>query len=130
LPGPVLEVLKRHKRMSGGAFPITKDDLRVQMSTRPYWVAPPATHGNRRRFGKSRTLQVCWVIDVDKHDEGLNPVTDEEFHKSLYRDGDEEKGIFLPTEEWIDPRKGDLFALIDMLVKAKERAKSEDKDSP
>jgi hypothetical protein len=41
-------------------------------------------------------------------------VSDEEFHRSLYREGDTQ-GDFLPSEEWVDPRKGDLFALVDGL---------------
>ena len=122
LPGPVIEKLKAHKRRSGGDLPLDRSDLRTQMQVRPYWVPPPpGNKGHQKKFGRgSRVPQVCWCIDVDKHELGFQAVTDDEFKDSLYRD--KEKGTFLTGEEWADPRQGDLFKLIELLVKAKAKS--------
>ncbi len=47
-------------------------------------------------------------------DMGFRAVTDEEWEQSLYVEGDS-SGQFLSSDEWIDPRKGDMYALIDAL---------------
>ena len=41
--------------------------------------------------------------------------SDEEFERSLFKDDDPKSSEWLPKEEWTDPRRGDLFALIDSL---------------
>ena len=66
---------------------------------------------------------------MDKHELGYQPVTDEEFQASLYRDGNVDGGIFLPREEWSDPRKGDLFALVELLERARSREAKENGDT-
>jgi len=52
-------------------------------------------------------------------DLGFCPVTDDEFEQSKYAGGDIENGKYLGSDEWVDPRKGDLFYLIDLLPKNK-----------
>lgn len=124
LPGPVIEMLRRQKRLSGRDLPLDKGDLRAQMQVRPYWVTPPAGRSNiHKKFGRaSRTNQACWSIDVDKHELGYQAVTDEEFQESLYQPGKQAEGIFLPGEDWVDPRKGDLFSLIEKVLRAKSKS--------
>lgn len=115
VPDPVIDMLRRYKRLQGRDLPLDKADLRSQMRTRPYWVMPKDdTH--RERFGDSRSKQSCWCIDLDRHDLGYRGVSDEEFERSLHRDGNPEAD-FLPRSsgEWEDPRRGDLFALVDSL---------------
>jgi len=42
---------------------------------------------------------------------------DDEFEASKYLDGIIEHGNALPSDEWVDPRKGDIYYLIDLLLK-------------
>jgi hypothetical protein len=122
LPGMMIEKLRRHKRMNGDDLPMERNDLRAQIKVRPYWVPSTKSYGHRKKFGRgSRKNLSCWCIDVDHHELGYLPVTDEEFENSLCRSGDRVQGDFLPKEEWADPRKGDLFALIDLILKAKRK---------
>ena len=73
----------------------------------------------------------CWCIDPAQHELGLQPVTDEDFEQSLHPEPTElvpdPSGIWLNEEAWIDPRKGDLFELIQSLTPQKN-AKEEDND--
>jgi len=120
-PDPVIDGLRRYKRQLGRDLPLDKSDLRSQMKVRPYWVASK-TDSHRQRFQGAKTPQACWCVDLDKFEGlGFNPVTDEEFQKSLYREGKIEEGEFLSTEEWEDPRLGDLFALVDGLQAKEEK---------
>ena len=55
-------------------------------------------------------------------DLGLIPVTDEEFERSKYKDGEVEVGNYLALDEdWVDPRKGDIFYLMDLVLKISEQ---------
>ena len=69
------------------------------------------------KFGHgSKVNRSCWCIDLDKFEDlGLRQVSDEDWEKSFYKDGNPENGL-LPSDEWIDPRKGDLFAVLDALT--------------
>ena len=112
--GPVIDLLRTFKRRSGGDFPTSPTDLLNQMRMQPYWH--PAKHalGHRQKFGGAAT-QTCWGIRVDLHPSGLIQVTDEEFNESAARGVDPE--TFGSTHPWgDDPRKGDLFALINPLL--------------
>jgi hypothetical protein len=131
-PGPVIDIMRRHKRQQGRDLPLDQSDLRAQMRTRGYWVEPgdlgtaKSSDGvHRMKFGHgSKTPQSCWCINMDKHELGRRRVSDEEFFASVYRD--QEKGFFFPRDEWVDPRKGDLFALIDSL---KSQAQKQEADA-
>ena len=113
-PGPVIDMLRRYKRSQGRDLPLDQNDLRAQMRTRPYWKE--SKHDvHRQKFEAGRSNQSCWCIDFDKHDLGFRPLTDEEFQASHYKDGVPANGEFLQSDEWVDPRKGDLFALMDAL---------------
>lgn len=123
-PGPVIDMLRKYKRMGGKELPLDKADLRKQMQTRPYWVPASSEAGHRQRFtGKSS--ESCWCIDLSRHELGYRAVTDDEFEASLMKPADGGgQGTFLTREEWVDPRKGDLFALVESL---KGKESSEDK---
>ena len=122
-PGPVIEMLRIFKRKSGRDLPIQQSDLLHQMKVRGYWVASDSHYGHKQKFdGVNRS---CWCIAVDKHELGLTPVTDNEFDKSLADPA--KQGTFLMREDWMDPRKGDLFALIESLESKREAG---DNDEP
>lgn len=122
-PDAVIDKLRRYKRTQGRDIPLDRADLQSQMRVKPYWV-PYITAGkpgiHKQRFvinGRlSKTAVSCWCINLDRHELGYRPVSDEDFVKSFYRDGAEESGIFIPAEDWVDPRRGDLFALIEALT--------------
>ena len=112
-PGPVIELLRIFKRRSGGELPISQSDLLHQMKTRPYWHTPKHKSGHRQKFnGKGNS---CWCIKVDLHPLGLMLISDEEFDESLIEDA--EQNTLFTADNWVDLRKGDLFALIMSLVK-------------
>ena len=57
-------------------------------------------------------------IELDKHEWGLVPQSDENFMASLRLPD----GNFLPTTDWCDPRRGPLFYILDALKPPKEAA--------
>lgn len=112
----VVDRLQVYKRRMNKEFELTKTDLSGQMRNRAYWVAPRSKYGHRQRFGPEQTNQYCYCVALDRHELGYHEVTDEEFSASLQG---KRAGEFLSSAEWIDPRKGDLFWVVDML-KGKE----------
>jgi len=118
-PGPVIEMLRRYKRMNGRDLPLDRSDLRAQMKVSPYWIEPKTSHGHQQRFSDPRMAESCWCISLDRHELGYQAVSDEEFKASMYVDGDVNK-TFMQRSEWADPRKGDLFALVESLKSRKE----------
>jgi hypothetical protein len=68
------------------------------------------------KFGHgAKTNSYCWLFNLALHGElGYRPVSDEVWQNSFYRDGNPENGR-LPMDEWVDPRKGELFAFVDGL---------------
>ncbi|MEI8290976.1 MAG: hypothetical protein WCH99_16040 [Verrucomicrobiota bacterium] len=111
-PGPVIELLRASKRRSGGDLPISQSDLLSQMKTRPYWHESKNESGHRQRFG-GKSTQSCWCIKVDLHPLGLMLVSDEKFDDSLIQDAEQNSSY--TADNWSDPRKGDLHALIESL---------------
>jgi len=120
---PVIDALRRYKRLMRFHLPLDRADLRSQMKSRPYWVAPKRDV-HKQRFQGAKTTLSCWCVDLDLFEGGLgfNPVTDEEFQASLCRDGNIEEGEFLSMEEWEDPRAGDLYSLVDLLKSQEEKS--------
>jgi hypothetical protein len=115
-PGAVIEMLKIFKRKSGGNFACSQSDLYHQMKERGYFVVPKSSYGIRQKFdGVNRS---CWGARMDQHELGLIRVSDQVFDESLLS-GDKQ-GTFLPRSDWTDPRKGDLFALIESLKSKKD----------
>jgi hypothetical protein len=116
-PDPVIDMLRRYKRLLGKDLPLDRTDLRAQMKTRSYFVPPKAgADVHKQRFHGSKSPQTCWCISIDEFEGlGYQPVSDQVFTESLYKDGKVEGELFLEKSEWQDPRKGDLFALIESL---------------
>jgi hypothetical protein len=110
IPDAVIDRLRAYKRRMGQDLPLSKSDLRAQMKARPYWVNPKG-EAHFQRFSGSASNSRCWCIDLDRHELGYREVADEEFAASFQR----EDGTFFPQAAWADPRRGDLFALVDAL---------------
>jgi len=113
-PDAVLDLLRKYKRSQGRELLLEKSDLRAQMKVQPYWVQGKQD-GHVQRFAGESSTQRCWCIAFDHHELGYRAVSDGEFQQSLYVEGNTEQGNFLPVDEWMDPRKGDLFAIVDAL---------------
>ncbi len=105
-PGDILEILRRHEHRSGKNLGISRRDLRRQMKKRPYWCRSSNSYGYRQRF-KGRVL-LCWCIDVDLHPLGYIRMGDVEFDESFKS--------MQSGADWVDPRKGPLFNIIDALL--------------
>lgn len=118
LPGPVLDRLRHYKRLQGQNVALDINDLRSQMKTREYWLPPADGYSHVMRF-VGRVQERCWAIDVDRHEMGHQPKTDAEFDASLHAGGGDE---FAASSNWVDPRRGDLFVLVDRLLKKEEAA--------
>lgn len=123
-PSELLDRLKKHNRQRGDDKPLEQEDLLAHMRVQPYWVPQPKG-GHQMIFVKgSRRREFCWCIRVDDHEWGLQRKTDEEFEASLHVD-DNPEALFLARDDWADPRKGDLFILIDSLESRKQGEKEE-----
>jgi hypothetical protein len=116
VPGAVIDLLRRWLHSQGEKFPLDQSDLLSQLESKGYLVTPRSRHGHQKKFGKGvKKNQYCWGIDLDKFPElGLAIVSDEVWSASLYPDGDTTKPMLSP-KEWIDPRRGPLFTIVDAL---------------
>jgi hypothetical protein len=119
-PGPVIELIQRWQRSQGRSFGLSQMDLRAQMSTHAYWVTPPDGTIHRQRFAESHAAEGCWCIALDRHPLGLVPCSDLVFEQSLMDENQEGMFKSLANGEWTDPRKGDLFALVELLEKKQQ----------
>ena len=111
-----LNVVRMYKRKMGQDFPLSRDDLRNQMRSRPYWI-PGNLEGEAhlQRFPGKKSPQRCWCIMLDRHEMGYQQVSDEVFDQSRFSPGDTEREKEVPRDEWCDPRRGDLYVLLDAL---------------
>jgi hypothetical protein len=116
-PGPVIENLRISKRRSGEDLAISQSDLVSQMKTRRYWVAAKHVSGHRQKFG-GKSNKSCWCVKVDLHPLGLITISDEEFEESFQN---RDQNTLFTAGEWVDPRKGDLFALIESLQSKRDQ---------
>lgn len=111
LPAPVISHLNRYLVQQRKPVVLNQGDLHAQMAQRPYFL------GNTKyRFGKDRSGLYCWKIDVSTHELGYQPVTRDELIESLRKNEHEIYSVhrIRKGEEpgYVDPRKGDLFALV------------------
>lgn len=115
-PGVVIDMLRKWLFSQGLSFPLDQTDLLAQLKAKGYFVEPRSRHGHQQKFGKNADKnQYCWALDLDKFSElGLRLVSDEEWDLSLYPDGDISRPR-LSSQDWIDPRRGPLFAIVDAL---------------
>lgn len=112
-------MLRMYKRKSGRDFAAQQSDLRNLMKVQPYWVGPTSKYGHKQKFdGVNKS---CWCIQVDWHELGRTELSDEDFDANLRQPGQQE--IFISSAEWTDPRKGDLFGLIESLESKQKEEK-------
>lgn len=109
-PNPALKHLQIFLTKARGAVTLNLNDLRDQLSKEPSWIMGRPT----KRFRGVGTRK-CWGFEIDAHPMGSRVVSNEEYNHYL-----------LNVEEG-DPRKGELFSLIEKLLEEKsneERAKA------
>jgi hypothetical protein len=119
-PGPVFALWNKYCRNQGLELVLSQGDLLAELKVCPFFVPGPR-QGHQYKFGRgAKSNSYCWLIDLAKFDEfGLRDVSDEAWEKSFYHDEDPAKGV-IPMDEWVDPRKGELFGIVDALKEAKE----------
>jgi hypothetical protein len=113
-PSLLLNKMRECKQRQGLRLALDQADLRAQMSTRGYWIEARGRE-HKQRFEGATNAQSCWCISVDKHPLGFLEISDIEFKSSIFKDGVTENGKLLSWDQWNDPRKGDLFTLIESL---------------
>ncbi len=120
-PSLLLDKLQQHLRRQGRSVPLDKADLMQQMQTRDYWVRPsnPA-RGHSQRFEGDDGARYCWCVHLDHHELGYQGVTDEEYQASLW--SPTRPDLRLASQDWADPRKGDLFAVVESLKSRRDNA--------
>jgi hypothetical protein len=115
-PGPVIALMNNYIRNQGGPLPPSQSDLQAQMRERAYFVSAASRQGHQLKFGRgAKNNSYCWCIDLAQFDHlGLREVSDEDWIASFYRDGNPDNGM-LPIDQWVDPRKGELFSIVGAL---------------
>lgn len=114
-PGLVFPKMNEYMRNQGGSLPPSQSDVQAQMRVNPYFVPGPK-QGHQIKFGRGATNNsYCWLIDLAELPEfGLREVSDEDWIASFYQDGNPGNDM-IPIDEWVDPRKGELFAIVEAL---------------
>jgi hypothetical protein len=90
---------------------VNVEDVRSQMSTRPWWLGKD----QKQRFA-GRQIR-CWGLDLDKCPEwGLKLPGEREMQAAKVKpDGTLWGRTEVVDGVWPDPRKGDLHALVEAL---------------
>jgi len=92
-------------RKQGASVVLKRKDIRDQLSVEPYWVA-----GNYTKHFRGSTTIRPWGIKVDLHPMGTRTVSDAESNQ------------FKANPNQGDPRKGELFGIIDKILEAEQAA--------
>lgn len=103
-PDATMDAIAEYLRKQGRALRLRKDDLRAQMSARP-WFIRPHKDGARQRFKVNgvSTSSRFWALDLDLIPEfGYRQISDEDFQAARADN---------------DPRRGPLYAITDALAK-------------
>jgi hypothetical protein len=116
-PAPVIDVVRRYLRFQGLELKLNQLDLRRQMAGKKYWLNPK--HGMHRKNFGGKNNEGCWGIDLSHHPLGLQEVNLEDWLTHLKKVGLSAEGFFSISEDWEDPRHGELFAIVHKLL-AKE----------
>jgi hypothetical protein len=116
-PRAVMGVLKQYKHGQNESLRLSQLDLRHQMSTKPYWLAPKQGM-HRKRFDGDNT-EGCWGIALDRHELGYHKVSDEDWKAYL-----EESGLLSLKQvdsegRPADPRYGELYSIVHKLTSSK-----------
>lgn len=128
-PKSTLLAMQIYLRKAGQAVALAHNDLRDQLSKNVYWKRLAAGKKLNKRFGKagSKETIAAWGIVLDLHPLGLQDISDEDYQDALGERAAtlmDEAGQIYFTDG--DPRKGELFAIIEGVRKyeAKERQNS------
>jgi hypothetical protein len=114
LPDPVIASLRKRGRQIGRELQQERGDLRAYLKTRDGWVEPKPEQGraHRVRFLGANSCQACWMFNLDRFPElGYRQVSDEEWEASFIKPD----GTRYTRDEWVDPRRGELFVVVDSL---------------
>lgn len=93
--GAVFEQMQGHLSRQRTALPLSRVDLRDQMSKYQYWI--PGDH--KQRFAGREATSRCWAVNLDHHPMGYQAVTDDVLDRTRA-----EAGL-----RWVDPRMGELY---------------------
>jgi hypothetical protein len=91
-------------RKQGASVVLKKKDMRDQLAMEPYWV-----DGNYTKHFPGNSTIRPWGIKIDLHPLGARRITEAE-HADFRKNPDQG-----------DPRKGELFGIIDMILRAQEK---------
>jgi hypothetical protein len=116
----VLDLMRKDFSQQRKTMVLEKGDLIEQMSRRPYFsernrIKPPF----KAKFGK--TSLRCLAIEIDKmEDFGYRKVSDSALEESRMANG-ELPGVRVESDKWMDPRKGDIYSIVNALKGAPEQ---------
>lgn len=134
-PNSVISSVQAYLRQRGLSVSLRYKDLRDQLSKNEFWVEPVGTAGDKKpklnkRFGKrgQLTTVTAWGFKVDVHPLGLQHIDDETYHEALSKKTPN-LGDIGPMFEDGDPRKGELFAIIEGVEKYEARERQEERES-
>jgi hypothetical protein len=114
-PEPVIDGVRRYLYAQGQRLNLDQHDLYAQLKFKEFFVKSRHRQGHHQKFGKDKTNTYCWAIDLNLFPElGVLYVPDNLWEASFYPEGDNSRNM-LPAEEWVDPRKGELFTVVDGL---------------
>ena len=118
-----VRVFRATSRLVKLGLPPRQSDVQAQMRVHSYFVLGPK-QGHQVKFGRGATNNsYCWFVDlVELIELGLREVSDDEWIASFYRDGNPDSGV-IPSDEWGDPRKGELSAIVQALQNKREAEK-------
>lgn len=101
--GIVLPALREWLRKQNRVVPLEINDLSDQLKQTACWVGK-----SRQRFDKDRkSADYCWQIDLDRHELGYRTVDDDELERSRWKN----ESVRLSSDNWSDPRHGELHAI-------------------
>lgn len=120
-PHSVIDSVQIHLRKAGRDVTLKYKDLRDQLSKLDFWMKP-----ENRRFGKKgqMTTLSAWGFSVDLHALGLQRISDEVFESSLVEESPSLAEIG-PVFKDGDPRKGELFSIIEGVLKYETKERQE-----
>ena len=113
----IIDVVRRYLRTQGLELKLNQLDLRRQMATKEYWIKPK--RGLLRKYFDRKNNEGCWGIDLSFHPLGLQETTLEDWLAHLDKSGLPKEGFSNISEDWPDPRHGELFGMVNKLL-AKE----------
>lgn len=105
------------RKWQGKEMPMSYDDLKNAMQTQPWWRPPPPTQDGTHVQKFAGGPQRCFGLVVNNFPVlGYRAAPDEVVEESLK----DINGLAIASGDWADPRKGDLFDLIQRLQSTKD----------